>query len=378
MFCVTCGLRMSDDVAVCPRCGKVMSVQSNFQADDALTEASEYSDSPAASPRTQTASPFPTTDYGPAVNPYGMPPPPPDYNGMNPYSLNGATPYPPVPAPPLAPPYAFPPPVRPSKRGNKVIFIVGGVLLVFALLCGTATYLGATLVGTSIQQISKHITPISSTRQATVEATASPASQEQNSDIPQTGTLIMNDSMHDNSQGNKWDEATMNDNNSNAVCGYKSNSYHISRGTRGSLICNPEATQLMTLANLTFEVTVTVVQGSEAGVAARFDQVKGVGYVFIITTDGHYVIDTMDFNNSDPNKHFVTLRQGSNSVIKQGLNQSNILALVANGSSISAFVNHQFVDRVTDTLFTNGQIGIYGYGDPGADISAQNARVWRI
>jgi hypothetical protein len=353
-----------------------MAIQSDPQQDDAVTEASEYPDDPGAVSRTQTASAFPTTDYGPAVNPYGMPPPPPAYNSMNPYSLNGAAPYPPVPTPPLAPPYAFPPPVQPSKRGNKVIFIVGGVLLVFALLCGAATCLGATLVGTSIQQISKHITPISSTRQATVDAT--PASQEPNSYIAQTSTLIMDDPMHDNSKGYKWDEATMNDNNSNAVCSYKSNSYHISRGTRGSLICNPEATPLMTLANLTFEVTVTVVQGSEAGVAARFDQVKGVGYVFIITTDGHYVIDTMDFNNSDPNKQFVTLRQGSNSVIKQGLNQSNTLALVANGNSISAFVNHQFIDRATDTSFTNGQIGIYGYGDPGADVSAQNARVWRI
>jgi len=311
------------------------------------------------------------------ADPYSMPPPPPPlpYNPANPYSTTGTVPYASVPpVPPAAPPYIFPPPARPAKRGNKVLLIVVGVLLVLMFACGATVFVGATLVGVGIQQVSKHITPVPSDEQATVAPTSS---VDQDSYLSQPGTLVMNDPMHDSSKGYKWDEATMNEKNSNASCGYTSGNYHIARGTRGSLICNPEAPSL-TFANLTFEATMTIVKGSEAGIAARFDQVKGVGYAFIITSDGHYVIDTVDFNNKDPNKQFAVLRQGSNSAIKQGLNQSNTVAFIINGNTISTFVNHQFIDRAVDSSFTNGQLGVYGFGDPGEDVIVQNVRAWRI
>ncbi len=57
----------------------------------------------------------------------------------------------------------------------------------------------------------------------------------------------------------------------------------------------------------------------------------------------------------------------------------NLIAAVAYGTTISVYVNNEFIASVQDNTYTNGQIGVYGEGDNGpADIIASNARVWRL
>ncbi len=359
MFCGNCSLQMPDGTIVCPRCGRVNSLPES---------GVRQSNASVAQPNRMP--PLPTANYGMGRNPYEVPPPPP-YGG-NPYDVT-ATPssYTPPPVSPYFPSQPPVSPIPPRKPRNKQLFlIIGSVLVVLVVLFGVSVYFLSTITNARSQQERGS----AQSGQSTGLASTDPA---QNPYPPKTGTLVMDDPMHDNSKGYKWDEATMNSNNSNSFCGYKLGNYHVSKGIKGAVICDPEAPQLA-LSNLAFEVNVTVTQGKEAGLVARFDQIKAVGYVFSVTTDGRYFIDTMDLNNKDSNKHFNILRQGSNAAIKQGLNQSNLLAIVANGSYISAFINNQFIDSLQDTSFTNGQVGIYGYGDTGLDIAAQNARVWRI
>ena len=63
---------------------------------------------------------------------------------------------------------------------------------------------------------------------------------------------------------------------------------------------------------------------------------------------------------------------------RTGLNQSNLLAIAANGDTISVYVNGQFVASVQDKTYSNGQIGIYAYGDTGCDVAVSNVRVWKL
>ncbi|GAC1367982.1 MAG: hypothetical protein PVS3B1_35390 [Ktedonobacteraceae bacterium] len=316
----------------------------------------------------------PTSDHDAGWK-QGVPPPPPPY-GVNPYEPTQPSWYrpPPLPQPPLPVPHYVPshppqlpqPLVQPRKRSNKLFLIISGVLVVVLALCGVSAY----FISAALHPGGVVVTP-------TVQPSPTANSLAQNPYPPQTGTLVMNDPMRDNSKGYKWDEATMNSGNGSASCGFKLGNYHLSKVAGGSVICNPEAPR-MTLANVAFEVNVRVIQGSEVGLLVRFNQIKGVGYVFSVTTDGRYVIDTMDLNNRDSNKHFTLLHGGSNAVIKRGLNQSNLFAIVTNGSSISVFINNQFVDTVQDASFASGQIGTYAYGDNGLDVVLQNSRVWRI
>ena len=52
--------------------------------------------------------------------------------------------------------------------------------------------------------------------------------------------------------------------------------------------------------------------------------------------------------------------------------------IVANGSSLSIYVNGQHLASVQNSSFTSGQIGIFGNGTNGEDVIAANARVWQL
>jgi hypothetical protein len=273
-------------------------------------------------------------------------------------------------------PMQQPPP--PRKRSNKLFLIIGGILVVCLVLCGALVYFTSIIANSDSGSRRADATPGG---QATTSA--SPAA-DQNPYPPQTGMLIMNDPMHDNSKGYKWDEATMNNKSGNTgFCGYKQGGYHITESNvppnaQATVICNPEAPQF-NLANVAFEANIAISKGTAVGLEVRLDQTKGTGYIFKVSTNGQYAIGKADLNNVVFERQFVLLRTGTNAAIKQGLNQNNLLAIVANGNTLSLFMNGQFIDGVQDSSFMNGQLGLCAFSSGGdLDAVAQNVRVWRI
>ena len=375
MFCGTCGSLMPEGASVCPQCHSVNVVPKSFGSE---------SNSSADRLNGQQAQPMPATNYGAGQNPYAVPPPPPPYNmHLHPYDATARSSYtPPLQPMPAPPPYLAPqPPLQPRKRSNKLFLIIGGVLVACLALCGALVYFTSVLANSASRPGQADATPTSQSSPA-APAQPSPAAADQNPYPPQTGTLIMSDPMQNNSKGYKWDEATMNDKNGNGFCGYRQSYYHIAENavqasTQMTIICDPEAPQL-NLSNQTFEASMAVSKGTGMGLVVRFDQTRGVGYILKVFTNGQYAIGLADLNNTDANKRFNPIRTGTNAAIKQGLNQSNVLALIANGNSISAFVNGQFIDGLQDSSFTKGQQGVCAFGSGTLDVTAQNVRVWRI
>ncbi len=356
MYCQTCGLPLESGVTTCPNCGSVLS-SLDARGNQPYAPTQLAKSQPAQQP----------THYG--SNPYYVPPPP-SYIA-NPYENGQQTPYP---SPYQTPYYVPQPPPRPTSK-KKPYLIIGGILAAILVLCVAPFFMFNTF-----KSIGSGLEKKGATATATVEQQATPTEAESDQELypPKNATLILSDPMHDNSKGYKWDEATMSGKTGDAVCGFKANAYHIEKVAKGSLICDPEATQLI-LPNIVVEARLTVIKGSEAGLVARFDQVNGTGYLFDVITDGSYVIDTINFNDPDITKHYKTLHSGTNTAIKQGLQQSNLLALLINGQSISVFVNGQFLDTIQDaSLPKSGQLGLYGHGDDGLDVVARNVRAWRL
>ncbi|HXZ05776.1 MAG TPA: hypothetical protein VEH81_13155, partial [Ktedonobacteraceae bacterium] len=52
------------------------------------------------------------------------------------------------------------------------------------------------------------------------------------------------------------------------------------------------------------------------------------------------------------------LIDSSSSAINQGLNQTNLVAVIAQNSTIGLYVNHQLIGSVVDNTFSSGQIGV--------------------
>ncbi|HXX77210.1 MAG TPA: hypothetical protein VEI53_01865, partial [Ktedonobacteraceae bacterium] len=71
------------------------------------------------------------------------------------------------------------------------------------------------------------------------------------------------------------------------------------------------------------------------------------------------------------------LAGGSSAAIVTGLNQTNTLGIVAQGSTLTIYVNKQKVTSVTDSSFTHGQIAVFADAtNQPTEVAFSNAKVW--
>jgi hypothetical protein len=384
--CHSCGAQLPDGARACPQCGTFAPDPGTGPDAFNLPTVSSASGmvNPTVSAAPYTPSQQPPSSYGADI--YGTPPPP----SYDPYRVQGsAQPYgvsseyappppqaaSPYPSQPVSSPFVGgmqQPPLPPQRSQGKRIALIAGIVILALILVGEGIFLLAP----------GHSSPGPVTKGTATSAATSTSATQSNQDPYGSlgGTLVTSDPMHDNSKGNKWDEATMNDQQGTgkAVCGFTSGAYHLTRTSKGALTCDPEAANL-TLSNVVFEATITIIQGDEAGVEVRVDQTKGTSYIASINTSGSYVIDTEN-NVPSPQNPYKILRSGQNGAIKTGLNQSNVVALAANGNTISLYINGQFIDSTTDTTYKSGQLGVYGYTTTSnnLDVMISNVRVWKL
>ncbi len=380
MKCSACGAQLPAGVAYCPNCG---------------TPTPAYYAPSGTSPNNPTVSsssesiPPPYTNYGSesygAQNPYEAPPPPPNpYNTPVPDSYASST----VPqyAPQYAPPPVPPAPPAPKPGGNRTGLIIGIIALVLILIVGgvlalahigsqgnnasvTPTVPPAQATGTAQANASATgVAAVAATAQAQASATASVIAANPNPYTPGQGQLALKDPLTDNSQGHKWDVSNQTD----GTCAFNGGSYNVSTPkTNFFFICAAEATDF---SNFAFEVQSKVVQGDCAGVVFRADTNSGKMYFYEVCQDGTYNFSRyLDFTGNNVKD----LAGGTSAAIVTGLNQTNTLGVVAQGSTLTIYVNKQKITSVTDSMFTHGQIGVVADASNHPTTAAfNNARVW--
>ena len=144
----------------------------------------------------------------------------------------------------------------------------------------------------------------------------------------------MNDPMRDNSKGDEWTVLTEQFGGGIITHGFNNGTYHMtSTARRASFTSTANAPSFSALANIAYEAQLTIIQGSSTGIIFRVN--RGTGYVFSIGVAGSYAIDTFNFEAKN-NTIYTTLSNGLSAAIKRGRNQTNLVAVVANGSTISA------------------------------------------
>ncbi len=185
---------------------------------------------------------------------------------------------------------------------------------------------------------------------------------------PHTGSLALNDSLKDNSKGYRWDEGTFGIGGS---CSFTGGSYHVGVSLQGHLLaCNAEA---VTFGDLTYEVQMSILKGDRGGIFFRQVGTQGPYYYLSIKIDGSYELDSYNGKTSS------ILQRGTSLTVKRGLNQPNLLAVVAQGNSIDLYVNGQSIVHSTDTTTSNGLIGVAADAtDQPAEVAFSNARVWMM
>src|SRR2546425_6491355 len=340
MNCSSCGAQLPPGATNCPGCGAVTPYYYS-------TAGTAPNDPTIMSPSTAGAQqPPPPTGYG--SQPYGAPP-----YGAGPQAPYGAPPYgagpqAPYGVPPYQGPYSSsqiaPPPPSPQPRppGNRVAVIVAVVLLVLILVGGGLFAL--LLHSKPGPTTTTNNTPVPPTTSLPTTVDTVPPTV-QNS-YGQNGTLALSDPLSDNSQNHGWDV--------NSNCAFTGGAYHvIAPDARYSDYCLAGSPKF---GNFVFEVQMTIIKGDAGGVVFRVTSTTtNQNYEFDIGQDQTYILYLRTGNKGTDLK---TLAQGSSPAIKAGLNQANVIAVVAMGNAIKLYVNHQLITGVTDNTYSQGQIGM--------------------
>src|SRR5205814_5788264 len=129
-------------------------------------------------------------------------------------------------------------------------------------------------------------------------------------------------------------------------------------------------------SNFAFEAQMQIVKGDGGGLVFRDQDTLQAfrSYTLDVFQDGSY--DLYIVNGSS----VATLTSGNSPAIKQGVGQSNLVAVVAQGKTITIYINHQQVASITDSTFTHGKISFEatanGTNGRATEVAFSNARVW--
>jgi hypothetical protein len=128
-------------------------------------------------------------------------------------------------------------------------------------------------------------------------------------------------------------------------------------------------------SNFAFEVQMQIIKGDAGGILFRVENTNpNQYYALYVGQDGTYFLNRA--NGAD----YPTLTNGTSAAINQGLNQTNVIAVVAQGNTITLYVNHHQIADVTDSNYSHGQIGFLASpqanGGHQTEVVFSNARVW--
>lgn len=291
---------------------------------------------------------------------------------------------------PLPTPTPVPSPTPP--RSNRRIAIIALVIVAVLVILSSGTIFAINTINTNNAHATSTATSNNATARvnasstarasgtaiAIAHATATAAAKAratatfiaQNSDPypPTTGTIALVDPLNGSSTAN-W--GPFSDAKNGGACQYTNGAYHVSENqTNRFEYCYKG----VSFGNFAFEAQMRIIQGDCGGFTFRININANQLYRLEICQNGNY--DLYAFNNGTNN---ALISPQSSALIHQGLNATNTVAIVANGNSISIFVNHNQISNINDSRFSTGFIGMMASEYTNAtDVAYTNARLWML
>lgn len=169
--------------------------------------------------------------------------------------------------------------------------------------------------------------------------------------------------------GYNWD---VYDTTDGGGCGYNGGAFHASVFKKGYYVaCFAHATNY---SNFALQVQMTILRGDEGGLIFRGNDTASKFYYFRIGRDGVYSLYVSKDNN-----HSLPLIEDNTPFINTAIGQSNLLTVVAKGSTLYFYINKHFVGSASDSTYNAGEIGIFaGDNNNGTEVAFSNARVWAL
>ncbi len=209
-----------------------------------------------------------------------------------------------------------------------------------------------------------------------VTATANAAESEANASRAQDdyraatkGTATFTDNLSDATGTGRWDQGTA---DVGTGCAFSQGSYQISVAQQGYL--QPCLARSTDFQNFAYQVNMTLVTGSQAGLIFRSNNGNNSFYFFRVGTTGTYALDL--YKNTTQAQ---TLASGYNTNVPTGMKQSIHLAVLAKGDTFQLFVNEQYIASITDKNLSSGMIGLAAVNSNLPTLATfTTAQVWKL
>ena len=354
MHCIKCGAELPPEMATCPSCGA--STPYNVTPSSPRDASVEAPPPAPNSPVEETAStPIGSQSQEPSlppslaerIVPQQEPQPAPDWQQPQPISPSPSAQS--LPMQQEAQPQASSP-ARILLLTIFVLLIIGGSGLIYYVTIGRPAEFHAQ--ATAIAQTL--LTPM--------------APQDVYTNATR-GKPTINDPLN-NPSNSTWSQSRAPGNG----CTFTSGAYHLN--TSGNNLSAQCFSSTSNLSDFAFQVQVAITQRSGAGgLIFRADGTQSNFYNFFVSPNGFYELDLVA--NSRLAK---LLNYGPSSAINSGLNQPNLLTVIAHGSTIYLYANKQNVATLNDSTYRSGGIGLFAFKGTTStgDVAFSNAQVWKL
>ena len=253
--------------------------------------------------------------------------------------------------------------VSTTRRSRlSVMKILLLLLVVFVIVLGGNvfyfTFFGKTNARSSLATNNQNITPVGKSAGIT------------NPYAPHLGMLVLQDPLVDNTRGYDWNELMT----STYACKFEAGVYHVIQ-TQYPFFTDCFAEHVgVHFSNFTFQVQMKIIQGDCGGIAFRADSTEKQFYFFRVCQNKFYDLRRFVDNT---NRTAQLLTSGFSSAIVTGINATNLVAVVAQGSELDLYVNQQDVQGITDTAYSDGKIAVAASqnGNP-TEVIFSNIMIW--
>jgi hypothetical protein len=160
--------------------------------------------------------------------------------------------------------------------------------------------------------------------------------------------------------------------NPNSSCGFTGSAYHASASAG---FIGPCLAPAVSVSNFAFQAQMTIIKGNAGGLIFRLNFAASSlnTYLFLIDHLGGYRLVALQNNNNARQ-----LAIGVSPAVNVGLNQSNLLTVIARGSNFYLYVNKQYITSAGDNTFNSGVVGVFASGANATDVVFSNAQVWKL
>jgi hypothetical protein len=278
------------------------------------------------------------------------------------------TPFQAVALPPL---YNAPGQSQPSARAAPHplrTILITALVVVLLLAAAGGFFLAKNAIITYNASALSSAVRATTTAQAQITADAAIVSRV-NPYPPGSGPLTISNALTNTSSLGFWQ--------TNSACTIKNSAYDVSEAAAtGFTYCYDQSTNFN---DFVYQAQVKIISGYAAGLVFRADTTskKPELYYFLISENGSYGFYLVtDHLNTVGNE----IQGGTNTnIIRTGLGQTNVIAVVARGHYLDFYVNLHYLFSAADDTISSGQIGVCVYDrSNAAEAAFSYIKVWQL